>query len=91
MKKALVKSGHWQLPFSGTTFNEFVVRPTGAGGGNAGKTAERVAKARAQGILAGVELRRFYPTGPHADDLLIAVTEQHTREDLDRLIAALSG
>ena len=88
VKKALVASGVWELPFRGTTFNEFVVRPAEV---SPGKTKRRVAEARAHGILAGVELRRFYPTGPHADDLLIAVTEQNTRADLDRLVKALTS
>ena len=34
-------------------------------------------------------MKKFYPTGDHANDLIIAVTEQRTRADLDRLIEVL--
>ena len=87
VKKSLVASGSWDVPMNGTTFNEFVVRPSKA---KARDVADVLAKAQASGILAGVPLKKFFPTGPHANDLLIAVTEQHSRDDLDRLIAALT-
>lgn len=64
-------------------FNEFAVRVRG---GSAGAVC---AKAEAQGILAGLDLGRV--DSDRADCLLIAVTEEHTREDLDRLVAALSA
>jgi glycine dehydrogenase subunit 1 len=40
----------------------------------------------AQGILAGVPLGSF--DAQRADQILIAVTEQHMREDLDRFVQA---
>ncbi len=46
-----------------------------------------VARLSEQDILAGVDLGRFRPDWRH--DLLLAVTELHTREDLDRLLSAL--
>jgi glycine dehydrogenase subunit 1 len=63
-------------------FNEFAVRVRG---GNAART---VAKAETDGIVAGLDLGRV--DKDRADSLLIAVTEKHTRADLDRLVASLA-
>lgn len=63
-------------------FNEFAIRFDG-------KTAQSVlTKLEQEGILGGVDLGRF--RADHADRLLLAVTEQHTRGDLDRLVAAVA-
>ncbi len=43
---------------------------------------------RRRGIIAGLDLGRLDPA--RRDQLLVAVTERHTRADLDRLVAALS-
>ena len=64
-------------------FDEMLVRVRG---GNAQATCDRLAR---DGILAGVPLSRFYPQ--RRDELLIAVTEKHRREDLDRLVDALKA
>ncbi len=64
-------------------FNEFAVRVRG------GNAAAVCAKLEQQGILAGLDLGRISPA--LADRLLIAVTELHRREDLDRLVAALDA
>jgi glycine dehydrogenase subunit 1 len=63
-------------------FNEFAVRVRG------GSAAAVCRKLEQQGIIAGFDLGRADPT--LSDRLLIAVTEQHRREDLDRLLAALA-
>jgi glycine dehydrogenase subunit 1 len=42
-----------------------------------------------EGIIAGVDLGRFRDAW--RKDLLIAVTELHTREELERLLTALSN
>jgi glycine dehydrogenase subunit 1 len=65
------------------TFNEFVVRVRG---GNAQALVERLAR---DGILAGVPVSKYQPECD--DQLLVAVTERHTRKDLDRFIDALRG
>ncbi|MBX3268824.1 MAG: aminomethyl-transferring glycine dehydrogenase subunit GcvPA [Sandaracinaceae bacterium] len=65
------------------TFNEFVVRREG------GKAAPLLAALAADGILAGVDLGRFFPERDH--ELLVAVTERHDRAALDRLVAALGA
>lgn len=82
LKEQLTALGTWELPYSTATFNEFVVRS------KRGPVAPLVAKLAAQGILAGVELSRW--NSAHDRDLLVCVTERHSRADLDRLVTALS-
>ncbi|MCB9588687.1 MAG: aminomethyl-transferring glycine dehydrogenase subunit GcvPA [Polyangiaceae bacterium] len=65
------------------TFNEFAVRVRG---GNARAVCEKL---EAQGIIAGYNLGRSDES--QADCLLIAVTERHTKQDLDRLVSALDA
>jgi glycine dehydrogenase subunit 1 len=45
---------------------------------------EIIAAADGEGISPGIDLGRFYPDG--TNELLIAVTERHTAEDVDRLV-----
>ncbi|MDP3276671.1 MAG: aminomethyl-transferring glycine dehydrogenase subunit GcvPA [Deltaproteobacteria bacterium] len=80
--KAKLKAAGFSLLFDGPTFNEFAVRRRAGG-----KAAPALAALAARGILGGVDLGRFYPE--HDDCMLIAVTEKHTREDLDRLVSEL--
>jgi len=81
LKKAVALVPGLSLRFSGPTFNEFAVRVKK---GNAADLLKRLAD---QEILGGVDLGRFDPK--MADSFLVAVTELHRKEDLDRLIAAL--
>ncbi len=71
----------YALAYAGKPFfNEFVVscpRPA----------REVVAAAAERGILAGVPMDRFY--GERTHDLLVAVTEKRTRDEIDALAAAL--
>jgi len=83
LKRELVISGAWELPYTSPTFNEFVARS------KRGAVAPLLEKLARDGILAGVDLGRWGEA--HARDLLIAVTERHSRADLDRLVAALRG
>ncbi len=69
------------LPFSGPTFNEFVVRLPEP----ASRVAERLAR---QGLVPGHPLGRDY--ADLRDCLLVAVTERRTDADFERLVAALS-
>lgn len=64
-------------------FNEFAVRVRG---GSAARLCERL---ESMGIIAGYDLGRV--DARFADTLLIAVTENHRRPDLDRLVSALDG
>jgi glycine dehydrogenase subunit 1 len=83
LKAELVKTGAWELPWSASTFNEFVVRS------KRGPVAPLCDKLARQGILAGIDLGRWNKA--HERDLLIAVTERHARSSLDRLVSALSS
>ena len=51
--------------------------------------AEVLQKLATQGILGGIDLGRF--DGARKNQLLIAVTERHGRDELDRLVSALAG
>jgi glycine dehydrogenase subunit 1 len=63
-------------------FNEFAVRVRGGNAANVCRQLEQ------KGLIAGFDLGRADPR--LSDRLLIAVTEQHRREDLERLLTALS-
>jgi len=68
-------------PYGAPVFNEQVIRFRD-------RTASEVVQALAhEGLLAGVDLGRFRESWRH--DLLVAVTELHTKQDLDRLLRAL--
>ena len=62
-------------------FNEFAVKVRG---NDAGRVCQRLEQ---DGIIAGYDLGRL--DSRYADRLLIAVTERHRREDLDRLVDGL--
>ena len=64
-------------------FNEFAVRVRG------GDAAKLCQKLESQNIIAGYDLGR--QDAARKDCLLIAVTEKHRREDLDRLVSALAA
>jgi len=70
------------LPFSAPTFNEFVVRLERT------TAAAVVAEGMKEDLLAGVDLATFDAARTH--DLLVAVTEKHSKADLDRLVALIS-
>ncbi len=81
-KSALQRAG-LELAFAErATFKEFAVRT----GRNA---REALAEARANGIYAGYPLGRDYPGLDEV--LLVAVTEQRTVEEIDRLVEALAA
>jgi glycine dehydrogenase subunit 1 len=84
LKGAIAKLPKFKLAYpAAPTFNEFVVESKSA------PAADVLAKLAAQGILGGIDLGRF--DAARQNQLLIAVTERHGREDLDRLIAALAS
>jgi glycine dehydrogenase subunit 1 len=82
LKKALAATGSWDVVHTAPTFNEFVVRS------KKGPVKPMVEALASKGILAGVALSRF--DAKRDRDLLIAVTEKHTKGDLDALVAALT-
>ena len=68
------------LPFSGTTFNEFVVATNGPADFVLQKMASR-------GWFAGIDLGRWYPNLANA--LLINVTEMNSIADIDSFVSDL--
>jgi glycine dehydrogenase subunit 1 len=71
----------YNLRFTGPFFREFVVEcPVDA--------AKVAAMARLDGILAGIPLERYYGDVAR-NGLLVSVTEKHTAEDFESLVAAL--
>jgi glycine dehydrogenase subunit 1 len=70
----------FRIPYPGPTFNEFAVdAPEPA--------APMLARLAARGFLAGVPLSRF--GAGEKNRFLVAVTEMNTKEEMDRLVAAL--
>ena len=82
VRAGIEKLDGFEVPYGAPVFNELVVRcPSGAD--------EVLARTHEAGVIAGIDLGRFKPEW--RQDLLIAVTELHTRDDLDRLLEALSA
>ena len=81
LSKMIEECDGYSLRFGGPFFREFVVRcPVDA--------AEVVEAARRQGVLAGIPLKQRF--GEEArNDLLVAVTEKRTNEDLERFCEIL--
>ena len=80
VKSEIAKAPGYRIPFPGPTFNEFVVEAPEA-------AAPLLARLARRGILAGVPLSRW--DGESDRRFLVAVTEMNTREEMDRLVAAL--
>ena len=78
----IAKIAGYSLPFSAPRFNEFVVRSPRA-------ATEVLESAGSAGVIGGLALSKYY-TG-HDNDILVAVTETNTREQIDQLVAALQG
>ncbi|PLX75144.1 MAG: aminomethyl-transferring glycine dehydrogenase, partial [Desulfuromonas sp.] len=81
-KQAITALPGFSIPFAGPTFNEFVVTCDGDLNGLLQKLED-------DKILAGVAMHRFF--GDMVDSFLVCVTEQHRKEDIDRLVDALKG
>lgn len=81
LKDNLLARGGIELCYPNAPFfNEFAIRLKH-------QTArEKLAALEQQGILGGVDLGRYQEA--HKDRILIAVTENHSREDLDRYVRA---
>ena len=72
----------YEVTFPGECFNEFVVTCPEP-------VAALKTRLEEQHLLPGIALGRDYPE--LEKDLLICVTEQHSREQIDNLVAALAG
>jgi len=81
LKGEIRKLRGYRLPLGAPTFNEFVIERT------EGSVSDLLQALESRGILAGVALERFDPA--RKNQLLLAVTERHTKADLDKLVAAL--
>jgi glycine dehydrogenase subunit 1 len=81
-KRAIAALPGYSIPYTAPTFHEFVVKVPG---GDANATLERAAS---KGVLAGLDLTRVDPS--RKGEILIAVTEKHTKGDIDRLVASLT-
>ncbi|MCA9133383.1 MAG: aminomethyl-transferring glycine dehydrogenase subunit GcvPA [Planctomycetales bacterium] len=79
---ALANHPRFKLRFSRPSWREIVVQDS------QGEVATVLEHCRQQGLLAGLELGRWYP---HLKDCIsIAVTEKRTRVELDQLLNALA-
>jgi glycine dehydrogenase subunit 1 len=81
-RSAIAALPGFRLPYSAPMFNEFVVEVEG-------DVVALLTRLEGQGILGGISLARFWP-GMH-NRFLVCVTEQHRRQDIDALVAALKG
>lgn len=80
--RAIAKLNGYSVPFTGPYFNEFVVRAPG-------RAVDLLARlGKEKGIDGGIALSRFIPDRPN--DFLVCVTETNSREQIDRLIQALT-
>ena len=82
LAKAHYAASRLNLQFSGPFFNEFVVT---LGPGDAD---EKLQALREKKILAGLDLRPFYPELGEA--VLLCVTEVHSKEQIDQLVEELA-
>jgi glycine dehydrogenase subunit 1 len=86
LRSELLKLEGLEAAFEETSFfNEFAIKVSGG----AGAGAKLLAHLETQGILGGIDLGQF--DAKLNDTILVAVTEQHTREDLDRLVQSIKA
>ncbi len=84
LRSEILKLPGYQPAFADAPyFNEFALKVRG---GSAQQVCEKLEQ---QGIIAGYDMGRS--DGSRKDSLLIAVTEKHRREDLDRLVGGLAA
>jgi len=82
LRAGVEKLKGFEVPYSALVFNELVIRSRHR------DAKEVVGRLLDHDIIAGVDLGRF--SDEWRRDLLVATTELHTREDLDRLLGALA-
>lgn len=82
LREKLNAIGSVEFPFAGPVYNELVVRTPF-------EATQILADLEHEKILGGIPLGPFYPG--HERDFLVAVTELHTREQLDQFAAVLSA
>jgi glycine dehydrogenase subunit 1 len=82
LRNRLAQIADVELPFEGPIYNEFVVRTPFL-------AREILADLEHEKILGGIALGDFFDG--FNNDFLVAVTELHTREQLDHFVSALSA
>lgn len=82
-QQRLCESERFERTFAAPYFKEFVVTDRD------GQVQELLNQGKAQGILAGLPLERWYPQYAHC--LLIAVTEKRTQAEIHHLTDCLTG
>jgi glycine dehydrogenase subunit 1 len=82
LRAGIEKLDAFEVPYAAPVFNELLVRSKGP------DAAEVLGGLAERDIIGGIDLGRF--RDEWRKDLLVAVTELHTREDLDRLLDALA-
>jgi glycine dehydrogenase subunit 1 len=83
VKRKIAALSGYSLRYSAPTFHELTVCVRG---GDAAHLTRTLAEG---GLIAGLDLGRVDPT--RKGELLLAVTEMHSRKDLDRLVDALDA
>jgi glycine dehydrogenase subunit 1 len=83
LRAAIAALPGYALRYTAPTFNEITVRVRG------GDAARLVAALAKNGVIAGLDLGRVAKA--RSGELLVAVTERHTRADIDRLLSELAG
>ncbi len=82
LQAQLMEKTRFRMTYSSPFFNEFVLTtPVPA--------VDVINRMAEQNYLAGVRLDRFFPDGEN--QLLVAVTEKRTREELDLFVKAMAG
>ena len=81
LRAGVEKLDGFEVPYGAPMFNELVVRSQGP------KASEVLDRLLQDGIIGGVDLGRF--RDDWRQDLLIAATELHSKDELDRLLTAL--
>ncbi|MCK9352200.1 MAG: aminomethyl-transferring glycine dehydrogenase subunit GcvPA [Candidatus Pacebacteria bacterium] len=82
LRKKLAKIPGVSIPFSGNTFNEFVIRTEKRYGHNV------LHYLTERDIFGGIALSKHYSNNPN--DILVSVTEMNTDEDAEKLVHALT-
>ena len=75
-------AGGLELAFKAPFFQEFAVKLPGS-------ISETNKKLFAQNIIGGLDLGQFYPE--LANTMLVAVTENRTKAEIDKLVLGLEG
>ena len=81
LKGRLGKLAGYKIVSKGPTFNEFTVALRG------GKAKAVVDSLAEHGVIAGLDLGRYFQA--RSGELLVAVTEKHSKADVDRLVTEL--